>query len=75
MHLCLENHLKNLVALWQGQYKDLDKGRENYCIPNHVWERIGQETALAGDMIGSTFGHCGQDSWVPLAASQSGVNS
>ena len=63
MHLCLENHLKNLVALWQGQYKDLDEGRENYCIPNHVWERIGQETALAGNMIPSTFGHCTPNIW------------
>ncbi len=56
MHLCIENHLKNLVALWQGQYKGLDEGRENYCIPNNIWERIGQETAMAGDTIPSSFG-------------------
>src|SRR5260370_15382518 len=56
MHLCIENHSKNLVTLWQGQYKGLDEGRENYCIPDNIWERIGQETAMAGDTIPSSFG-------------------
>ncbi|KAF8335716.1 uncharacterized protein EI90DRAFT_2969309 [Cantharellus anzutake] len=56
MHLCLENHSKNLVALWQGKYKGLDEGSESYRIPDNVWERIGLETALAGNTIPSSFG-------------------
>ncbi|KAF8342857.1 uncharacterized protein EI90DRAFT_2964679 [Cantharellus anzutake] len=56
MHLCLENHSKNLVTLWQGKYKGLDEGSESYCIPDNVWEIIGKETALAGNTIPSSFG-------------------
>jgi hypothetical protein len=63
MHLCLENHSKNLVALWQGKYKALDEGRESYCIPDNVWERIGQETALAGDTMPSSFCHRTPNIW------------
>jgi len=63
MHLCIENHSKNLVTLWQGQYKGLDEGQENYHIPDNIWERIGQETAMAGDTIPSSFGCCTLNMW------------
>jgi hypothetical protein len=63
MHLCLENHSKNLVALWQGKYKGLDEGSESYRIPDNVWERIGLETALAGNTIPSSFGRRTPNIW------------
>src|SRR5260370_31178361 len=63
MHLCLENHSKNLVALWQGQYKGLDEGQENYCIPDNIWERIGQETTMTGSTIPTSFGHHTPNVW------------
>ena len=56
MHLFLENHGKNLVALWTGRYKDMDEGKELYVIPSSVWEDIGKETAAAGSTIPSCFG-------------------
>src|SRR5258708_17249855 len=70
MHLCIENHLKNLVALWQGQYKGLDEGRENYCIPDNIWvsrlvpldkERDLREPDLA-QLLGWALSHRVSDS-------------
>ena len=58
MHLFLENHGKNLVALWTGQYKNMDEGKESYAIPRPVWDLIGKETAAAGSTIPSSFGRC-----------------
>jgi hypothetical protein len=63
MHLCLENHSKNLVALWQGKYKGLDEGKESYQLSEAPWERIGQETAQAGDTIPSSFGRRTPNIW------------
>jgi len=56
MHLCLENHGKNLISLWKGTYKGLDEGYEEYRIPDHIWEVIGKETATASSTIPASFG-------------------
>src|SRR5258708_3829952 len=32
MHLCLENHRKNLVSFWKGMYKGMDEGRCRWDI-------------------------------------------
>src|SRR5258708_36870151 len=42
MHLCLENHGKNLVSFWKGMYKGMDKGRKEYWILDHVWTHSGK---------------------------------
>lgn len=57
MHLFLENHGKNLVALWTGWYKNMDEGKELYVFPSTVWDVIGKETVMAGSTIPSLFGH------------------
>lgn len=56
MHLFLENHGKNLVALWTGRYKNMDEGKELYIFPSAVWDVIGKETAVAGSTVPSSFG-------------------
>jgi len=45
------------VALWQGKYKDMGEGKETYCIPKKIWEKIGEETTVSSAMILSAFGH------------------
>ena len=56
MHLCLENHGKNLVSFWKGMYKGMDEGQEEYWILDHVWAVIGKETAAASNTIPALFG-------------------
>ncbi len=56
MHLCLENHGKNLVVLWKGTYKGMNEGHEEYQILDHIWEVIGKETATASRIIPASFG-------------------
>ncbi len=56
MHLCLENHGKNLVSFWKGMYKGMDEGWEEYQILDHVWAAIGKETATASNTIPASFG-------------------
>ena len=63
MHLCLENHSKNLVALWQGKYKDMGEGKETYHIPDKIWEKIGEETTVSSATILSAFGHHTPNIW------------
>src|SRR5258708_21949202 len=55
MHLCLENHGKNLVSFWKGTYKGMDEGWEEYQILDHVWAVIGKETAAASNTIPALF--------------------
>ncbi|KAJ3506832.1 hypothetical protein NLJ89_g6648 [Agrocybe chaxingu] len=55
MHLLLENVVKNLFYLWQGRFKGLDDGVEDYIIPEHIWEEIGQETEAAVAHIPADF--------------------
>ena len=50
MHLFLENVVKALFHLWQGKYKGLDAGKEDYIIPDATWKLIGQETQIAGTL-------------------------
>jgi hypothetical protein len=47
MHLLYENVVKNLVKLWKGKFKKLDDGTQDYIIPKHIWEQIGEETVAA----------------------------
>lgn len=55
MHLVLENLAKNMVAHWQGRFKNLDEGRESYRIFDAQWIIIGKETENAGTTILSSF--------------------
>ena len=56
MHLIYENVLKNLVALWTGQFKGLDEGTGSYELMPKVWEAIGAATAAAGSSVPGAFG-------------------
>ena len=56
MHLVLENHAKNLLHLWKGTYKGLNKGKEQYVIADGAWMQIGLETTASSAMIPSSFG-------------------
>ena len=56
MHLVFENLIKNLVLLWTGNLKNLDKGSGDYIISPAVWEAIGQATAASGSTIPSAYG-------------------
>jgi len=46
-HLLLENVIPNLVDFWTGQFKGLGEGDEEFEIPSHIWDEVGQETAAA----------------------------
>ncbi|KAH9930109.1 uncharacterized protein B0H18DRAFT_873442 [Fomitopsis serialis] len=74
MHLVWENVIKNLVALWTGQYRELDSGREDYELSPETWKIIGEATAASGSTIPSAYGPrppnidtdkqaCTADSW------------
>jgi hypothetical protein len=54
MHLIWENLLKNLIALWTSNYKDLDNS--DYEIPDDVWREISKAAAASGSTIPSSFG-------------------
>lgn len=55
MHLFFENVVKNLVNLWMGKFKGLESGREEYIIPEKIWEEIGIETTNSIRTIPSAF--------------------
>src|SRR5258708_23192357 len=55
MHLCLENHGKNLISFWKGMYKGMDEGQEEYQILDHVCAVIGKEVATASNTIPAAF--------------------
>src|SRR5260370_16160528 len=55
MHLMFENHFKNKIHMWSGNYKGLSSGREDYEIEMAVWEQIGHETLGSVPFIPSTF--------------------
>jgi hypothetical protein len=55
MHLLFENVVKNLVKLWMRKFKGLDDGKEDYIIPEKIWEDIGKETVSAVKNIPSAF--------------------
>ncbi|OBZ65551.1 hypothetical protein A0H81_14386 [Grifola frondosa] len=56
MHLIWENLLKNLIALWTGEFKGLDEGAEEYQLYPDIWTAIGTATATTGDTIPFAFG-------------------
>ncbi|KAJ8507020.1 hypothetical protein ONZ45_g10560 [Pleurotus djamor] len=55
MHLVFENLMKNLIALWTGNFKGITTGTEDYQLHPKVWEAIGEATASAGSSIPSSF--------------------
>ncbi|KAJ7124120.1 hypothetical protein C8R43DRAFT_1147581, partial [Mycena crocata] len=55
MHLFFENIIPNLISHWTGKFKGLDTGREDYEIPEDVWEEIWKETADAMKDIPASF--------------------
>ncbi|KDQ52461.1 hypothetical protein JAAARDRAFT_138848 [Jaapia argillacea MUCL 33604] len=74
MHLIWENLIKNLIALWTGEFKDLDQGREQYELTTAVWEGIGAATMQSGSTIPYVYGprlpdiavnksQCSADAW------------
>ena len=38
MHLLFKNVVKNLIYMWMGKFKGLDAGREDYIIPQVIWQ-------------------------------------
>jgi len=61
MHLCLENHRKNLVSFWKGTYKGMDEGWEEYQILDHVWA-VGQREPDLAQLLGWALSHQVSDS-------------
>lgn len=55
MHLVFENVLKNLVLLWTGEFKGLNKGTGDYELAQPVWETIGTATAGSRKTIPGVF--------------------
>ncbi|KAJ7266112.1 hypothetical protein C8J57DRAFT_1469942 [Mycena rebaudengoi] len=55
MHLFFENIIPNMVKHWTGKFKGLDSGREDYEIPEAVWDQVWAETAEAMSHIPSDF--------------------
>jgi hypothetical protein len=51
MHLIFENVMKNLILLWTGEFKGLNKGTGHYHLMPKVWEAIGTATAASGSII------------------------
>ena len=70
MHLIWENLIPNLVLLWTGGFKGLDKGSGEYQFKKGVWEAIGMATAGTGSTIPSAFG-----AWPPNPATNKAVLS
>ena len=56
MHTAWENVMKTLIALWSGDYKGLDEGKNRYRIKKAVWKEIGARGAASNASIPSTFG-------------------
>ena len=56
MHLIWANLIRNLIQLWTGTFKNLDHNDKEYVFANKVWEKIGEETAHAGQHIPASFG-------------------
>ena len=47
--------IKNLIALWTNNFKELDTGTGDYSLGPSVWEAIGAATASASDTIPSAY--------------------
>jgi Transposase family tnp2 len=56
MHLIFKNVIKNLILLWTGKFKGLDKGTRQYHLMPKVWEAIGTATTASGLIIPYVFG-------------------
>lgn len=56
MHLIWENLIPNLIALWTGNFKDLDHTNEPYVLELSVWDAIGVASSAASDTLPSAFG-------------------
>ena len=55
MHLVFENVMKNLIILWTGEFKGLDKGTGQYHLMPKVWEAVGTSTTASGSTIPTPF--------------------
>jgi hypothetical protein len=47
--------IKNLILLWTGDFKGLDKESRNYVLKKKVWEAIDKAPAVSGLTIPSAF--------------------
>jgi len=55
MHLLFENIVKNLISMWKEKFKGLNAGSQNFIIPEHIWEVIGQKMVAATRDIPAAF--------------------
>ena len=55
MHLIWESLLPNLILLWTGKFKGLDKECESYQLGPSVWEAIREATKVSGATIPSAY--------------------
>ena len=55
MHLIFENIMKNLILLWTGKFKGLNKGTGQYYLMPKVWEAAGTTTAASELTIPTAF--------------------
>jgi hypothetical protein len=56
MHVVLENVIKELLALWTGEYKGMNLGGEGFVLAPHVQKLIGQSCVLSGNTIPAAYG-------------------
>ena len=56
MHLIWENCVDNLILLWTGNFKGLDKGKEQYHLDSSIWNAIAAATMASRATIPSAFG-------------------
>lgn len=56
MHLIWENLIKNLILLWNDDFKGLDEGSGSYVINGSVWDAIGAGTSKSGKTIPGCYG-------------------
>ncbi|KAG2036320.1 hypothetical protein BDR03DRAFT_983098 [Suillus americanus] len=55
MHVFLENIVPMFIKYWTGKFKDMDTGKEDYQIADHIWAEIGEETAAVIANIPAAF--------------------
>jgi len=55
MHLVFENIVPMLIALWKGDFREVDHSSQGYVIPEATWKVIGQEGVESIKTIHSGF--------------------
>jgi hypothetical protein len=55
MHLIWENLILNLILIWSGCFKGIDKGKQ-YIIDPPAWQHVGTDSTEATKTIPLSFG-------------------